>query len=484
MQRKKQSTADAVEARLRTFDAAASEKLGAARLRASHQWKYLSALLWGFVPIETRGIGTIGCDKYLRLYYDPSAVHRWTVEELSVVLYHECGHIFRSHSARGENIPDATPLALNIAGDLEINDDLENEGLKLPDDPATPKRFGLKEGLFMEEYLELMREQAGQQGGGSGSGQPDPNGDPQQGQGGSGQGDGDDQSDGDGGGQGDGDGDSDGDGDGPGEWQPGSSPCGSCATGKPEDYELPPPAGDGEVPGLTKGQTDLVKRKVAEDIKDAAKQRGTVPGGWVRWADELLDPVVPWHKILRGTVRRAVADIAGMVDYTMRKPSRRQGAAGDVILQALRAPKIEVCVVEDTSGSMSTHMMKQGLTEAWSVMRSCGLTDIWALACDADVQKAQRIRTKKQLLKLAEGGGGTDMRIGIRAALKTKPKPQVIIVFTDGYTPWPEHPIPGVTLIACIVEDERGNPGDTSSVPKWARCVDISEINKRGRGAA
>ena len=50
------------------------------------------------------------------------------------------------------------------------------------------------------------------------------------------------------------------------------------------------------------------------------------------------------------------------------------------------------------------------------------------------------------------------MCVGIDAAMKCKPKPDAIVVFTDGYTPWPEQPV-GAKIIAVLVE-EGPNPPD------------------------
>jgi len=35
-------------------------------------------------------------------------------------------------------------------------------------------------------------------------------------------------------------------------------------------------------------------------------------------------------------------------------------------------------------------------------------------------------------------GGGTDLRTGFAKALRTRPRPDVVVVGTDGRTPWPD----------------------------------------------
>ena len=66
------------------------------------------------------------------------------------------------------------------------------------------------------------------------------------------------------------------------------------------------------------------------------------------------------------------------------------------------------------------------------------------------------------------GGGGTDMRVLIVAAAEQKPKPDLIVVCTDGYTPWPAAPI-GVPVVACITREQ-----SLANVPKWIDAVALN----------
>jgi predicted metal-dependent peptidase len=86
------------------------------------------------------------------------------------------------------------------------------------------------------------------------------------------------------------------------------------------------------------------------------------------------------------------------------------------------------------------------------------------LACDADVHAASRV-TSAQQVTLA-GGGGTDMRVGIARALELPDRPGVVIVITDGYTPWPDEPS-SARLVAALTNQEAPEP------PGWIETVRI-----------
>jgi predicted metal-dependent peptidase len=94
-------------------------------------------------------------------------------------------------------------------------------------------------------------------------------------------------------------------------------------------------------------------------------------------------------------------------------------------------------------------------------------SNVTVLAVDAAVQTVSRVRDVRDV-RLA-GGGGTDMAMGIHAALAGKPPPQTVIVLTDGYTPWPDTPSP-VPVIAGVLGRVREQLPDT---PDWVQRVEL-----------
>jgi len=246
---------------------------------------------------------------------------------------------------------------------------------------------------------------------------------------------------------------------------PAAGRCGSCATGQPEPWEDGPP-GEGTTPGVSRAEAEQIRRVVARHIREHARSRGIVPGHWARWAEEKLRPRVDWRRELASAIRRAVADITGASDYSYRRPSRRQGQVGNgkVVLPALRCPVPSVAVVVDTSGSISDPQLAQALAEVAGILKAAGQREgVHVLACDSQVHACRRVFRSEQV-KLA-GGGGTDMRVGLEAAAKLRPSPQVIVVITDGETPWPEQPPKGMKVIVALTGEGKA--------PEWAKAIRI-----------
>lgn len=241
--------------------------------------------------------------------------------------------------------------------------------------------------------------------------------------------------------------------------------CGSGSDGIPRDYEV-----EG---GINEERADVIRRGVARQVREHKKSRGTVPSSWERWADEILDPKVDWRTMLGSMVRREIAILQGVRDYTYSRPSRRQSSfrkrGSGIVLPAMRKPPPpNVSIVVDTSGSMSDTMLGWALSETQGVLKTLGSSgrNVSVVSCDAAAGTSQRVRQVSQVN--LSGGGGTDMRVGINAALEQRPAADVIIVLSDGYTPWPDEPtkVPLIIGLTCGESE--------TQTPDWARVVHIS----------
>ena len=56
----------------------------------------------------------------------------------------------------------------------------------------------------------------------------------------------------------------------------------------------------------------------------------------------------------------------------------------------------------------------------------------------------------------------------IQQVAETKPRPQLIVVCTDGATPWCE-PV-GIPVVACLTQESRAK-----RVPSWIKTVVLAE---------
>lgn len=401
----------------------APEGIQAARVRALFTAPYLGAALARMRLVARPGLGTMGVDGHGRVYYDPAVVEKWGVERSAGVLQHEVWHVLRAHSTRC-TATGAAPRAWNIATDEEINDDLLAAKTPLPEEGIWPAKLGHPDGESAEQYYARLRAAAGQQTGQQGQpgqGQPQP-----------------------------------GDDTGQGPITPGHE--GSGVTGVAEPWELPASDNDG---AISPAEQHLVARAVAEAIRaECAAGRGSLPTGIRRWADACLaPPTVPWQQVLAATMRGQLAK-AGAQDYSYTRPSRRR--VPGIVLPAMRARRPAVAVVVDTSGSISATELRSALSEVEGVCRAAGTT-VTVLACDAEVHGgAQRVQRAASVR--LDGGGGTNMGAGITAAVRAHA--DVVVVLTDGQTPWPDA-APRARVVVALLGD---NP---PPAPAWATTVRV-----------
>lgn len=416
------------------------------RYKVATDYPYFSSLIFGLlvreVPDDSE-LQTFAVDKWLRLYYNKTMFTRCSPEELKAVLIHELEHVLREHHERGEHMD---PKQFNLAGDMEINDDLEaNFKVKLPEWCVFPKTYNLPDNKLAEWYYNNMPKGGGQ-GNGKCKGNCQKSAKGKQGKG-----------------QGqcncpkDGEGKSD-----PTGGSCGSISGGSWSEGEPTDKN----------PGQSKVMKDFFKRDVAEKIVEASKNRGDVPAGLLRWAEEHLKNKIDWKKEFRSFIMKSINEtISGMTDYTYQRVSRRQAAFKNIIIPGFQQPIINVAVIQDTSGSMSDSYISQSVAELNNILKVTR-ANVTFVSVDAEVGFIGRVTSTKKLPIV--GGGGTDMCVGYKALEEQKHKPNLVICITDGYTPWPKQPIQGTAN--CIVVMYQGQK-PTVDIPSWAKplFVDVAE---------
>ncbi|MEV4275205.1 vWA domain-containing protein [Actinoplanes xinjiangensis] len=398
-----------------------SEKLYAARLFAAEARPYLATALYALKPILSWTVPTMAVDRYWRCYVSPAFVAATPVDELAGVWVHEVSHLLRDHHGRGERLATEKDLTgpghrlrMNIAADFEINDDVYGDGLPRPAGVIGPELLGLATGKLMEEYLPMIAM-------GVYSRQL--------------------------------------------VWLD----CGGGADGSDRPWELGP---DG-AHGLDEQTRALVRYRVAQGLIG----RGDAPGGWQRWAEKVVHPPQPWRELLGNAIRSAVSAPGVGEDYVYHRPSRRSSSLPGVILPSLRRRPPRVSVVIDTSGSVSDTELGSALLEVAAITRAVGGRRdlVRVVSCDAAAHVTGEICKSEGIPLL--GGGGTDMREGFTKALSTRPAPDVIVVLTDGQTPWPQRQPPCRTVIGLFPRprfvDENDPDFELDLPPSWARVVTL-----------
>ena len=380
-----------------------SRGLQAARVRAAYQRAYFAPALFNLIPVETDLIASMAVDAHWRLYYNPAWVVAHTVEENAAVLIHEVGHLLRDHEARKKAAGARDDRRWNTASDCEINDDLIAEGLELPGDPPVPGAYGLENGESAEIYYQQLP-------GVPRSATATPT---------------------------------------AAEDAP-VHDCGSGAHGEHRPWELPPDDGEGSgVGGVDRVKAEMVRREVAERIRELSNQWSDIPLGWRRWAHTKLAPQVDYMATIRHTVRRALRDSTlGRYDRTYRRPHRRQACYGEFIMPSFYQPRPRPGFLIDTSASMDDSQLARAVAELGGLTRQLGYgADVVVACCDAAVHNVKKVFRQAQVELY--GGGGTDIGAGLRAFIERRTAPiDLLVIATDCHTPWPEAapPFPVITI--------------------------------------
>ena len=408
-------------------------RIMAAKIIAQSRWPYLSTLIFSLRIVETEDLPTLAVDAGWRMYYNPTFVLQQIPEVLATMVLHEALHCVSKHSARFEALgrENSSHEIWNLSGDANINQMLDDA--KMPWGEFDPVRYeslakyGVKGGMTTELTFFTMVKYF--------EDNPSKN--------------------------------------------PDHSDCGGVTGGSARGYEIP--KSDMDNPSIKNDQQDVIRDRVAQDVIKHAREKGvgSVPGELLRWANELLNPQIDWKRELAGMMRSSLATVLGRKDYTYARPSRRQSSMAihdpEFILPSMRKPAPPtIAIIIDTSGSVQDKEITEFLSEVDGIASANGNAQgITVIPCDSQVGAVQKIRSISGIadIKLS-GGGGTDLRVGIAAAESLKPQPKIVIVLTDGYTPWPESIDPHIEklIICCSVTES------VAKAPSYAAVIDMTRL--------
>lgn len=372
--------------------AAEISKLSKAKARLLMDHPFFATLLLRTEMVITPDVPLAATDGD-RMYWNPEFLDKLSVEDVMTVACHEVGHDSLLHSLRlGHRNHDLW----NQACDHAINLMLEDQGLKCPKDAPggwlADKKF---KGMSADKiYSDLQRDPPPPAGGGG--------------------------------------------------KQPGQPGTGTANGRDWMHGDVKPNPGAGADPAKQAAAEQRAKQRVAA-AANMARMAGKLHGDLERMVDECLETKVHWIDVLRDFMLKVVK---GRESWSKRNrrfskiylPTRHEKKMGPIIF------------IPDTSGSMWGDDMEKICSEmahCASQTQPEGIKVLWA---DTKVQGEQDFTPDEfEFSKLVpKGGGGTDMRVPLKYAEQFDP--QVVVILTDGYTPWPDEELPYPLITICTTD--------------------------------
>jgi len=378
--------------------------------------------------VMSNGHPTMGMSDTYDLYIHPGVFERVEkTEQLAFMYAHELSHAIWMHGKRAKaiGIPENNPplrMLWNIAADLEINDDLReaaynSKGIEEIEWMIYPESFDFPTGLTAEEYFKLLT---------------DPN--------------------------------------------SGKSPAeivqeilekmseefecgaGSASDGYRREWE-------GDSDRVSDFEKEMVADKVAEKImEESGRNPGKIPAGLKRWAESRIRAKrVPWYKLFSHALSVSSSKIQRR--ETFAKKNRRE-ISKKIIWPGKRRKGFAAAFIIDTSGSMTD--LDLGIAISL-LSQASSVAELHVFSADTELYEIRKKFRKGQRLRDLVGGGGTDMASAIEEAWK-KTKARLIIVATDGYTPWPERNKNYEVIALVTVEEQLEN------VPKYIKSIYVEPV--------
>jgi len=253
-----------------------------------------------------------------------------------------------------------------------------------------------------------------------------------------------------------------------------SSQQGSAASGRPAPWET-------DEESVSQVEVDQLIEATLRAAAEYAKTRGGQGANMARrYEAATVNKPLPWQRILARYIARGRTYGMGRIDYSYSRPHRRQSVVPDVVLPSLRQPTLDIAVIVDTSGSIDDGELGLALREVQAILKRGGVAEMRVVFGDTQIRAEARVRTATEAVKAfrrVRGGGDTNMGHIVRAVVdgegakqKNSRPPQLVVVITDGVTPWGRAPRTRVPVIAVITP--RGRRDNT---PAWVKEVVIDE---------
>jgi predicted metal-dependent peptidase len=189
---------------------------------------------------------------------------------------------------------------------------------------------------------------------------------------------------------------------------------------------------------LSDDERKELQGEIESAIRQGAMLASKLGGDSPRGFKELTEPKVNWREQLQEWTSSICA---GADDSTWRRPNRRWLQQDLYMPSTISETLSSIAIVIDTSGSVDAELVSTFMSEVVGVCDMVSPEIVHVICCDAKVQShdvydrdAQQQLAQVRSLK---GGGGTDMCSALDYIEEQKIDPEVVLVLTDGYTPFP-----------------------------------------------
>lgn len=361
---------------------------------------FFATLMMGMPMIETRDVPTAATDMR-SLYINPDFVDTIDDKVLMFVIAHEIMHTALKHGLRKQQ---RNHLRWNIACDYSINLTLKDDKFTVWDQALLDEKYRGPDKFALSadviyNLLTKEEDEQKQQGGGQ---------------------------------------------------QPGmGEPGGSHHSPMLGDLKDVPGSGD---PMAEDALAQDIQQRVAQAAA-IARMTGNMSGNLERFVKQVLEPEVSWIDLLRNfMVETTQAD----EDWSIRNrrfediylPSDHSEAMGELI------------AIGDASGSCYNDMERY-FTEFLSIAEQVNPERIRLIWADTKITNEQEFEAGDDIVIAPKGFGGTDMTVPLKYVEQFEPR--VVVLFTDGHTPWPKEE-PPYPLIVCCTTDAKCPVGERVQV--------------------
>jgi predicted metal-dependent peptidase len=360
-------------------------KLAAARTRLILDKPFLGALALRLpmIAADPKWCQTTSTDAR-SFYYNPAYIDALSLEQAQFVLANQALHCALSHFSRRQH---RSRHRWDIACDHAINPLLVEDGLTPPPGTLVLECY---EGMTAEEIYPYIEE----------NDSDEPEEQPRQ----------------------DGDGSGDSREDSSGGEQDNSAKNESKGAGRPQP--------------LSAAEQESLSVQWQQRLAGAAQQAqqaGKLGGLLGRMVGELMQPKLPWRLLLARYMTQYARD-----DYSYMRPSRREG---EMIFPSLRSAQADICVVLDTSGSISEQEIDEFMSEIDAIKGQLRAR-ILLQACDTTLAGEGPWLFEPwdefRLPTTIQGGGGTDFRPIFEWISSQGREPDLLLYFTDAQGEFPQ----------------------------------------------